>query len=69
MKNYRLETLEKMLERAERKYYEETIKPCGNWGDGMRLAKLPQLKAWEKANNRVNELKKAIAEKKKELED
>lgn len=69
MKNYSLKTLEKMLSRAETKLYEETVKPCGNWGDGMRLSKLPQCKTWERAHDRVTELKKAIAEKKKELEE
>lgn len=69
MRNYSLKTLEKMLSRAETKLYEETVKPCGNWGDAMRLSKLPQNKAWERAHDRVDDLKKAIDDKKKELEE
>ena len=69
MRNYSLKTLEKMLERAKEKYEKETVKPHGNWGDGMRLSKLPSLKAWERARERVQELETAIAEKKKEMEE
>ncbi len=69
MRNYSLETLEKMLERAKKKYDKETVRPHGNWGDGMRLSKLPSLKAWERARERVQELEAAIAEKKKEMEE
>lgn len=65
MKNYSLETLKKMLERAESKYAEETVRPCGSWGDGMRLSKLPSIAKWERAKARVEELKSAIAEKEK----
>lgn len=50
-----------MLEKAEEKYYAETIKPAGNWGDGMRLSKLPRLAAWEKARARVEELEAELA--------
>jgi len=41
---YKIETLNKIRDAAYEKYYSETIKPYGNWGDGMRLAKLPQYK-------------------------
>lgn len=51
---YKTETLEKMRLSAWEKYYSETIKPCGNWGDGMRLSKLPEHKAWEKAKQRYD---------------
>lgn len=51
---YKTETLEKMRSAAREKYYREAIKPCGNWGDGMRLAKLPDYKAWEKAKLRYD---------------
>ena len=51
---YKTETLEKMRSAAWEKYYSETIKPCGNWGDGMRLAKLPEHKAREKAKQRYD---------------
>ena len=43
MKNYSLATLEKMREKASEKYCKETVKPHGNWGDGMWLSKLPSL--------------------------
>ena len=49
---YKTETLEKMKEKAWEKYHAETLKSCGEWGDGMRLAKLPTLSAWEKARER-----------------
>ena len=49
---YKTETLVKMRDRAYEKYCAETTKPQGNWGDGMRLAKLPTLSAWEKARER-----------------
>ena len=42
---YRTETLKKMREAAWEKYYAEAEKPAGNWGDGMRLSKLPEHKA------------------------
>ena len=57
---YKLETLKKMLDKAEEKLYAETIKPVGNWGDGMRLSKLPSIAAWEKARDRVDALKQEI---------
>ena len=69
LKNYSLKTLEKMLEMAKEKYYSETSKPCGNWGDGMRLSKLPQYKAWERARDRACELEKAIQKKKEEMKN
>lgn len=53
---YKTETLEKMKDKALEKYHEETIKPQGNWGDGMRLAKLPTLSAWEKARTRYYDI-------------
>lgn len=60
--HYKTSTLEKMREAAREKYRAETEKPGGNWGDGMRLAKLPQNKAWERAKERYeaicSELKK-----------
>ena len=69
MRNYSLKTLEKMREKAYEKYYQETIKPHGNWGDGMRLSKLPTLSAWEKARKRLAELDEAIAKKKAEVQN
>lgn len=49
---YKTETLKKMRERAYEKYCAKNSKPVGNWGDGMRLAKLPSVSAWEKARER-----------------
>lgn len=49
---YKTATLQKMRETAWKKYVAETQKPLGNWGDGMRLSKLPQGKAWEKAREK-----------------
>ena len=62
---YKTETLEKMRNTAWEKYHAETVKPSGNSGHGMRLAKLPQCKAWERAKERYEaiceELKKRKA--------
>ena len=69
MRNYSLATLEKMREKAYEKYYKETVKPHGHWGDGMRLSKLPSLSAWEKARTRLAELDEAIAKKKAEVKN
>ncbi len=59
---YKTETLERMRDKAWEKYKYENSKPFGNWGDGMRLAKLPENKAWERAKERYEaiceELKK-----------
>lgn len=49
---YKTSTLQKMHDRAWEKYSAETQKSHGNWGDGMRLSKLPQHKAWERARER-----------------
>ena len=54
---YKTETLKKMLDKAEEKLYQETMKPSGNWGDGMRLAKLPSITSWERAKERVSAIK------------
>lgn len=62
---YRTETLERMKEKAWDKYYSETMKDRGRWGDGFRnISKLPalSLSRWEKARQRYydicNELEK-----------
>ena len=67
-RNYSLTTLKKMLAKAEERYIALTLKPCGNWGDGMRLSKLPSITAWERARDRVQELKAEIAKKEQEGE-
>lgn len=61
---YKTETLEKMREKAYDKYYELTLKPSGNWGDGMRLSKLPQHKAWERAKERLDAIDAELEKRK-----
>lgn len=36
-KKYKVSTLQKRLDRYKEQYSQETVKPVGNWGDGMRL--------------------------------
>lgn len=57
---YKLETLWKMRERAQEKYEQEVMKPVGNWGDGMRLAKLPSVKSYERAKERLDAINEEI---------
>ena len=57
---YKLETLKKMRERAQEKYAKEVMKPIGNWGDGMRLSKLPSLVSFERAKERLDAIEKEI---------
>ena len=64
---YKTETLKKMLQRAEEKYTEMTMAPCGNWGDGMRLAKLRSITAWERAHERRDAIKEEL-ERRKDVE-
>ena len=54
---YKTETLLRMKSRAESRYYELTMKSSGNWGDGMRLSKLPSLTAWERTRERLEAIK------------
>lgn len=63
---YKTETLKKMRDRAWEKYEYETSKSCGNWGDGMRLAKLPENKAWERAKERYDALCKELKNRNKQ---
>lgn len=51
---YKTGTLERMREKAYDRYYDLTTRQSAadNWGNGMRLAKLPQEKAWESAKER-----------------
>ncbi len=60
---YKTETLKKMRESAYEKYCYETTKPTSadNWGNGMRLAKLPQQKAWERARERLYAIDRELA--------
>ena len=48
------------------KYDTETVKPCGNWGDGMRLSKLPSITAWERARDRYFAICAKLDRRKKE---
>lgn len=57
---YRLETLLKMRERAQEKYEQEVTKPVGNWGDGMRLSKLPSIAGYERARERLDAIDREI---------
>ena len=61
---YKTETLKKMEVAAWEKYYELTWTPLGNWGDGMRLSKLPQGKAWERARERLCEIRAELDRRK-----
>lgn len=61
---YKTKTLETMLDKAETKDIELTSKPIGNWGDGMRLSKLPSVTAWERNRERIEEIKKVLCERK-----
>lgn len=63
---YKTATLQKMQSAAWDKYHAETTKPCGNWGDGMRLAKLPQCKAYEKARERYYAITAELDRRRKE---
>lgn len=65
-RKYKVSTLQKRLDRYKEQYTQETIKPVGNWGDGMRLSKLPSISKWEKLEKKIKEteslLEEAIAE-------
>lgn len=60
-RRYSLTTLRKMLARAETRYFEETVKPCEPRGYHQ-----PSMTAWVKAQERVMELKREIAEREAE---
>ena len=60
-RRYSLTTLRKMLARAEMRYFEETVKPCEPRGYHQ-----PSMTAWVKAQERVMELKREIAEREAE---
>lgn len=57
---YKTETLIKMSSAAWEKYYNLTITSSGNWGDGMRLSKLPQNRKWEKAKEKYENIEKEL---------
>ena len=60
---FKTETLKKMRESAYEKYYYETTKPTSadNWGNGMRLAKLPRETVWERARERLDAIDRELA--------
>lgn len=66
---YKIETLEKMKEKAWEKYSTETAKRQGNWGDGMRLSKLPTLSSWEKARERYYAICAELDRRKRKKEE
>lgn len=57
---YKTETLKSMASKAFDKYYAETIKPIGKWGDGMRLSKLPSVTKYERAKERYEAICKEL---------
>lgn len=61
-KRHSLETLQKMLANAEKRYYEETVKPYNPRG-----YRQPSLRAWNKAQDRVKTLRREIEERKAEM--
>lgn len=61
-RKYKVSTLEARLEKLRIQYYEETVKPVGNWGDGMRLSKLPTNKKWERLSEKIKETEKLLQE-------
>lgn len=65
-RKYRVSTLQKRLERYKEQLYQETIKPCGNWGDGMRLSKLSSITKWERLKDKVKETEKLLQDAIKE---
>lgn len=65
-KRYRTETLKKMRSAAWEKYRTETEKSAGGWGDGMRLSKLPQLRAWERARERYEAIEEELKRRRRD---
>lgn len=65
-RKYKVSTLEARLDRLNEQYYHETLKSYGNWGDGMRLSKLPTNKKWERLSEKIKETEKLLKEAKDE---
>lgn len=63
---YKTETLKKMKVAAWEKYQALTLAPSGNWGDGMRLSKLPSQKSWERARERYYAIQAELERRRKE---
>ena len=61
---YKTETLERMREKAWERYRAETVKSCGNWGDGMRLSRLPSAAGWERAKGRLEAIDRELSRRK-----
>ncbi|MBQ2917095.1 MAG: hypothetical protein IJE59_02835 [Clostridia bacterium] len=66
---YKTETLIKMKEKSWEKYYNLTITPSGNWGDGMRLSKLPQNKEWEKTKEKYDAIERELKQRENKKTD
>lgn len=64
---YKTDTIQKMRDKAYEKYCYETTRTSSadNWENGMRLAKLPHERAWEKAKERYESLEKELADRRK----
>ena len=65
---YKTGTLERMREKAYNQYYDLTTRQSAadNWGNGMRLAKLPHEKAWERAKERYEAIEAELKRRKEE---
>lgn len=63
---HKTETLKKMESAVWEKYQALTLTPSGNWGDGMRLAKLPSQKSWERARERYYAIRAELERRRKE---
>lgn len=63
---YKTETLMRMREKAYDRYYDLTTRQSAadNWGNGMRLARLPQEKAWERAKERYDAIEAELKRRK-----
>lgn len=63
---YKTETLMQMREKAYDRYYDLTTRQSAadNWGNGMRLARLPQEKAWERAKERYDAIEAELKRRK-----
>lgn len=57
---YKTDTLKAMLEKAKETYRKETEKPGPGWGAGMRMSKLPDFKAWDRARERVEAIESEL---------
>ena len=68
-KKKQLEKLKSRLSDLESKDVELTTRSQGNWGDGMRLSKLPSSKEWENNREKIEGVKAKIEILKREIRD